>query len=497
MTQPVELREATLGSLRGEVKVPTYDRRELPQAIVHMSVGGFHRAHQAVYLDDLMHEDGPRWGICGVGLLPQDARMRDALRAQEHLYTVVERSAAGDRARVVGSIVDYLLAPDGAEAVIERMAAEACRIVSLTITEGGYFIDQGTGAFDAAHPDIGHDLAHPRAPRSAFGLLAEALDRRRLSGLAPFTVQSCDNLQANGDVARRMFLAFAERRDRALHAWVAERVAFPNAMVDRITPATTDEHRALVRERFGIADRWPVVCEPFRQWVVEDRFTLGRPAWERVGAQLTADVHPYETMKIRLLNGGHQALCYIGLLLGHRFSDEAMADADVRRLVERMMEVEVTALVPPVPGIDLAEYERTLRERFANPVLRDQLARIATEGSARVPKFVLPSILERLQRGGPMRALAFTVAAWFRYLTGVDERGQPLPVNDPLQDELARRAREGREDPRPLLAMRQLFGDALPASPVFVGLLERDLRALHRDGARAALRACLAEAAAA
>jgi mannitol 2-dehydrogenase len=493
MAGPVKLQQGTLSALPKDVQVPAYERRGLAHAIVHVGVGGFHRAHQAVYLDDLLHRpDARRWGICGVGLLPHDARIRDVLKAQDCLYTVVERSAAGDRGRVIGSIVDVLLAPEAPEAVLEKMAAPECRIVSLTITEGGYYVNQGTGEFDAGHPDIRRDLANPHAPSCSFGYLAEALDRRRARGLAPFTIQSCDNLQGNGDIARRMFLAFARLRDPTLTQWLQAEGAFPNAMVDRITPATTDEHRALVRDKLGIDDGWPVVCEPFRQWVIEDRFPLGRPAWEEVGAQLVADVHPYEMMKIRLLNASHQALCHIGMLLGYRFAHETMADADLRRLVERMMEVEVTPLLPPVPGVDLPSYKRTLIERFGNPTLRDQLARIATEASARIPKFVLPSILEQLERGGPIRALSFTVAAWFRTLTAVDDAGRPIPINDPMADELVKRARAGGPDPRPLLEMRALFGDVLPRAPRFVQLVEEFLGALHREGPRAALQRCLA-----
>ncbi len=492
MTNPVQLNRANLKSVSARARIPSYDPVGLPGSIVHVGVGGFHRAHQAVYLDDLLAQGGKReWGLCGVGLLPHDARMRDVLRAQDCLYTVVERSAAGDQARVIGSIGSFLFAPDGRDAVIEKMASPECRIVSLTITEGGYYVNEGTGQFNDAHPDIRHDLEHPHAPTCVFGYLAEALDRRRQRGLAPFTVMSCDNLQGNGDVARRMFLAFAGRRDEGLASWIAEKGAFPNAMVDRITPATTDAHRALVRESFGIDDGWPVVTEPFKQWVIEDRFPLGRPAWERVGAQMVSDVHPYEMMKIRLLNASHQALCYIGMLLGYRYADETMADADIRQLVERMMNDEVTPLLPPVPGIDLAQYKRTLVERFANPALRDQLARIGTEGSARIPKFVLPSILERLSRGGPMRALTFTVAAWFRYLVGTDERGNPLPINDPMSEELVRRARAGGESPHELLGLEKVFGNVLPVSPAFVTYLEEALKALHRDGPRQALVKCL------
>jgi mannitol 2-dehydrogenase len=492
MTSAIQLNRATLKSIAGRAQVPSFDTGGLPGSIVHVGVGGFHRAHQAVYLDDLLAQGGPReWGLCGVGLLPYDARMRDVLRAQDCLYTVVERGAAGDRARVVGSIGSYLFAPDDPEAVIEKMASSGCRIVSLTITEGGYYINEGTGQFNDAHPDIRHDLEHPHAPTGAFGYLAEALDRRRQRGLAPFTVMSCDNLQGNGDVARKMFLAFAERRDAELARWIAEYSAFPNAMVDRITPATTDAHRALVRDSFGIIDGWPVVTEPFKQWVIEDRFPLGRPAWERVGAQMVSDVHPYEMMKIRLLNASHQALCYIGMLLGYRYADETMADPDIRELVERMMNDEVTPLLPPVPGIDIARYKRTLVERFANPTLRDQLARIGTEGSARIPKFVLPSILTALSRGTPMRALTFTVAVWFRYLAGTDDRGNLLPINDPMADDLVRRARAGGESPKDLLALEKLFGKVLPASPAFTTYLAEALKSLHREGARNALAKCL------
>ncbi len=494
MSEPIPLRQADLARLPAGVPRPTYDRGALRSAIVHMSVGGFHRAHQAVYLDDLLQRgQAAGWGICGVGLLPQDARMRDVLRAQDCLYTVIERSAAGDRPRVIGSMREYLLAPDDPGAVVQRMASPECRIVSLTITEGGYFVNQGTGQLDEAHPDLRHDLASPHAPRSSFGLLAEALERRRADGLPPFTIQSCDNLQSNGDVARRMFLAFLERRDPALREWVEQDVAFPNAMVDRITPVTTDAHRALVRDRIGIADGWPVVCEPFLQWVIEDRFPQGRPAWERAGAQLVADVHPYEMMKIRLLNASHQALCYIGLLLGHRHVDQTMADADIRQLIETMMDREVTPLLPPVPGIDLAAYKRTLVERFSNPVLSDQLARIGAETSDRIPKFVLPSIREALARkGGPMQALTFTVATWFRTLAvDVDVTGAALPKSDPLLEELTRRARAGGDDPRPLLELHDVFGDVLPAAPPFVELLQSQLRTLAREGPRAAIRRCL------
>jgi len=487
MTNTIQLNAANLANLPAAVAVPTYARDKVAHSIVHIGVGGFFRSHQAVYLDRLLHQPGEaEWGYCGVGLLPHDAAIRDAMRSQDCLYTVVERSAEGDTARVIGSVLDFLYAPDDPEAVLEQMADPGTRIVALTITEGGYYVNQGNGEFDATHPDIQHDLAHPHAPRCSFGFLLEALQRRRERGLAPFTIMSCDNLQNNGDVARTMLLAFAGLRDPGLADWLAAHGAFPNSMVDRITPATTDEHRALVRERFGIADAWPVMAEPFTQWVIEDRFPGGRPAWERVGAQLTDDVLPYEKMKLRLLNAGHQAMCYIGMLLGYEFAHEAMADADIRRLLVKLMDVEVTPLLPPVEGIDLADYKRTLVERFSNPAIRDQLARIGTEGSARIPKFVLPSVREQLERGGPIEVLSFTVACWFRYLNGVSELGTPMPLNDPHGERLRALALQGGADAGPLLSMRDLFGE-LADAPRFVDAVSDALARLYRNGARAAL----------
>ena len=467
--------------------MPRYARGEFAHSIVHIGVGGFYRAHQAVYLDDLLHLPGQtQWGYCGVGLLAHDAAMRDAMRDQDCLYTVIERSAEGDVARVIGSLLEFLYAPDDPQAVLEKMAAAATRIVSLTITEGGYYINQGSGEFDALHPDIVHDLAHPHTPRCSFGYLAEALQLRRERGLAPFTVMSCDNLQNNGDVMRKMLLAFTALRDPGLSSWLDAHCAFPNSMVDRITPATTEVHRALVRDQFGLLDAWPVATEPFRQWVIEDNFPGGRPAWELVGAQMTLDVLPYEKMKLRLLNAGHQSLCYLGMLFGYEYAHQAMSDPGIRQLLGDMMEIEVTPLLPQVVGIDLDDYKRTLIERFSNPAIRDQLSRIGTEGSARIPKFVLPSIREQIERNGPIGLLSFTVACWFRYLNGVDEQGNAMPIIDPHAARLQQHALRGGVDPTTLLSLRDLFGD-LSEQPRFTAEVTDALARLYRDGARAAL----------
>ncbi len=481
------LNQSTLAQLATRMPAPAYDRAALKHSIVHIGVGGFYRAHQAVYLDDLIKLTGETdWAYCGVSLLPQDARMRDAMRDQDCLYSVIERSAEGDSPRLIGSIVEFLFAPDNPEAVLEKMADPATRIVSLTITEGGYYVNQGTGQFDPSHPDIVHDLAHPHTPVCSFGYLAEALERRRQRGLPPFTVMSCDNLQNNGDVTHDMLIAFTALRDPALSQWLEQHGAFPNSMVDRITPATTDEHRALVKARFGIDDAWPVMTEPFKQWVIEERFPLGRPAWEKVGAQMTHDVLPYEKMKLRLLNASHQALCYIGMLLGYEFAHEAMADAGIRQLVRDMMDKEVTALLPAVEGIDLEQYKLTLIERFSNPAIRDQLTRIGTEGSARIPKFVLPSIREQIARGGPNQLLCFTVACWIRFLGGSTDAGVALTIIDPMAERLRAHAARGGADPRAMLEMRELFGD-LSDAPRFIEQVGAALRDLYANGARAAL----------
>ena len=484
----IKLNAANLNLLDPNIQVPKYDRQKVGQSIMHVGVGGFHRAHQALYMDDLFHRGANlQWGYCGVGLLKHDARIRDVMLSQDCLYTLVERSLEGDKARVVGSIVRFLFAPDDPQKVIEQMASPQTLIVSLTITEGGYYIDQSTGHLDQKHPDIQYDLAHPHEPRCSFGYLVEALDRRRTRGIPPFTLMSCDNIQSNGEVAKRMLVAFAELRDPVFSNWMTENCSFPNSMVDRITPATTDEHRALVKEKFGIDDGWPVMTESFTQWVIEDHFPLGRPAWESVGAQMTTDVLPYEKMKLRLLNASHQALCYIGMLLGYQLVHETMQDQDIRKLVEKMMDDEVTPILSAVPGVDLAEYKKTLIERFGNPAIRDQLSRIGIYGSSGIPKFVLPSIEDQLKRGGSIKLLSFTVASWFRFLTGLDESGKEMPMLDPMAQTLRERAKAAGRDARQLLAMREIFSEELANSPAFVKEVSDTLQSFYEKVARSTL----------
>jgi mannitol 2-dehydrogenase len=298
---------------------------------------------------------------------------------------------------------------------------------------------------------------------------------------------SCDNIQSNGEVAKKMLMAFAELRDPVLSNWMAEKCPFPNSMVDRITPATTDEHRALVKEKFGIDDGWPVMTESFKQWVIEDHFPLGRPAWESVGAQMTTDVLPYEKMKLRLLNASHQALCYIGILLGYQLVHETMEDQDIRKLVEKMMDDEVTPLLSEVPGVNLTDYKKTLIERFGNPAIRDQLSRIGIYGSSGIPKFLLPSLEEQLQRGGPIKLMSFTIASWFRYLTGLDESGKEMPMLDPMAQTLRERAKAAGRDAAQLLAMPEIFNENLANSPALIKQVSDTLRSFYEEGARATL----------
>jgi mannitol 2-dehydrogenase len=441
-----------------------------------------------VYLDELMRRgEAMDWGICGVGLLPADLRMKQALEAQDHLYTVVAKHADGTREpRIIGSIVQYLYAPDDPEAVVAKLADPTTRIVSLTITEGGYNIDRATGRFDAGNASVQADLQRGAGPGTVFGLVVEALLRRRERGVPPFTVVSCDNLRANGDVARRCFSSFAALRDPELGEWVRREVRFPNSMVDRITPVTTDADRADLARRHGVEDRWPVVCEPFIQWVLEDSFTAGRPSLAEVGVQLVEDVEPYELMKLRLLNASHQALCYLGYLAGYRFVHEVCRDPLFVSFLRRYMTREAVPTLRPVPGIDLDRYCEQLLERFANAEVSDTVARLCADTSDRVPVFLLPVVRENLAAGREVGHAALVVASWARYAEGVDEQGRTIQVVDQLREPLMAAARRWPEDPLAFLRQRELFGD-LVDNPRFVEAYTAALTALHTSGARTVL----------
>jgi mannitol 2-dehydrogenase len=485
---PEALRSTTLPAVAAAMPVPNYDRGQVRVGIAHIGVGGFHRAHQAMYVDRLMNKgEALEWGICGIGVMPHDRKMKEVLDAQDGLYTLVVKHLDGTlEPRVIGSIVEYRFAPDDPEAVIEMMASPAMRIVSLTVTEGGYNIHPVTGEFDASDPNIVHDLEPGATPVTTFGLVTEALVRRRERGLPAFTLMSCDNIQGNGDVARRTFTAFARLRDPGLGDWVEREVAFPNSMVDRITPVTADSDRAVLAERFGVEDAWPVVCEPFTQWVLEDHFSAGRPPLEDAGVQLVTDVEPYELMKLRLLNASHQALCYLGYLSGYRYAHEVCQDPVFVSFLLGYMDREATPTLSPVPGVDLNAYKHTLIERFANPEVRDTLARLCAESSDRIPKWLLPVVRHQLATGGEIERCALVVAAWARYAEGVDEQGEPIQVVDRLREPLMAAARRQREDPTAFIANRELFGDLID-EPKFVAAYTSWLESLHTIGAHATL----------
>jgi fructuronate reductase/mannitol 2-dehydrogenase len=434
------LSDLSLPEHASRVRVPEYDRAALTPAVVHIGVGGFHRAHQAVYLDELAQRGLSDWGVVGVTLRRRDAK--DALEPQDGLYTVVERDGDGDSARVVGSLLEVLFAPEEPGRVVDALADPRARIASLTITPAGYHVDVETRRL-SDDDEIRADLATPDRPATAIGYLVEGLDRRRRAGTAPFTVLSCDNVPGNGDTARSAVVAFARQRDPVLADWIEREVAFPNSMVDRITPATTDELRELVAADYGVDDRWPVATEPFTQWVVEDRFCNDRPPLEEVGVRFVADVEPYELMKKRLLNGSHAALGYVGYLLGHRDSAAAMADPLVHAFIEGVMRDEVTPSLQAVPGVDLDEYRETLLRRFANEQVADQLDRLCRRGSSKVPTYLLPSLVDARTAGRPHELLTLAVAAWVRYLRGTDLAGEEIDINDARIDELGPLAVEG------------------------------------------------------
>ncbi len=459
------------------VDVPTYDRSALVPSVVHIGVGGFHRAHQALYFDDLARTGETGWGLVGVGL--RRPQMGEVLGAQDGLFTVVERGPDGDAARVVGSLVQYLHAPQDPEAVLTALADRRTRLVTLTITGGGYDVD---GEDDG----VRHDLARPHVPTTMVGFLVEALDRRRAIGAGPFTVLSCDNLPDSGAAARNAVLRFASLRDAGLATWIERSVTFPSSMVDRITPETSPEARDRIEDRFGVPDRWPVITEPFRQWVVEDDFCAGRPPLERVGVRFVDDVAPYKLVKARVLNGGHCALGHLGSLAGHSTSDEAMRDPVVREVVERMLRDEVLPLLPEVEGMDLPAYLGETLQRFGNPAIGDSLARLARRGTVKMPSYLLPSLHEARAQGRPHRLLLLAVAAWVRYLRGYDLADRPLTVEDPKLDQLRALLQGSGNDPRRLLGMRSVFG-TLGDSPALVAELRELVRLLDQDGVAAAL----------
>ena len=477
----------TLPDLPARVARPSYARDDLSPGIVHFGVGNFHRAHLQVYLDRLMNAGRDLdWAIVGAGVTPYDARMRDALAGQDWLSTVVEQSAAKSEARVTGVMTDFLPPMDG-RAIIAGLADPATRIASLTVTEGGYFVNPALGKFDPEHPAIIADARNPDDPKTVFGLILAGLKARRAAGRAPFTVMSCDNVPHNGNVCRDAVAGLAAAQDAGFAAWVRDNVAFPNAMVDRIAPATSDRERAITRDEFGIDDAWPVFCEDFIQWVVEDKFTAGRPAFETVGAEFVADVTPWEMMKIRILNGGHAIIAYPAGLMDIHFVHEGMEDPLVRAFLQKLERDEIIPIVPPVPNTDLDGYFRKVEERCLNPKIGDTIRRLCLDGSNRQPKFIIPSIADRLDKGLPVEGLALESALWCRYCEGTTDSGKVTEPNDPNWDRLQAKARDAKSDAAAWLSMADIYGRTAQA-PAFADAFARWLGALWADGTEATLR---------
>ncbi|RUT99565.1 mannitol dehydrogenase family protein [Mesorhizobium sp. USDA-HM6] len=475
------LSNATIAELPGAIAIPRYDRAVVTPGIVHLGVGAFHRAHQAAYVDACLADGEADWGIVGVSLRSPDTR--DALAPQDGLYTLAVRDSVGEQLGVIGSILSLLVAPEDPGAVLAALTDPRIRIVTLTITEKAY-LRAADGTLDKAHPDIVHDLANPGSPKTAHGFLAEALERRRAAGTPPFTVLCCDNLPANGATLHRLLVEFAELRDqrlirkddaglarqgdaahaagaRPLAAYVADEVAFPSSMVDRIVPATTDGDRARIADELGLEDAWPVMTEPFRQWVIEDRFPAGRPAWEKFGVTMVEDVRPFEDMKLRLLNGAHSGTAYLGLLSGHATVDRAFADPAIRQFVDALW-AEAIPTLPDDAGLDTNAYTAELAERFSNTALAHRTAQIANDGSQKLPQRIIASALARLEAGLLPEHLSLVVAAW---IAACAARGGTLPeghFTDPLDG-----------------AITDLFGRNLPTAEMTTAVF--DLAGFAKD----------------
>lgn len=480
-----------LPDIDGNISKPCYDRQDMKAGILHVGVGNFHRAHQATYLHRLFQlGDDLDWAITGAGVKPFDEIMREKLRAQDWLTCVVELDPKGFSADIIGSIIDFVEVDPNK--IIDKMVDENIRIVSLTLTEGGYFVDAETGGFDQNHPEILADVKSPQSPKTVFGMIISALQKRRENGIAPFTIMSCDNLPENGDVTRNSVLGLARLYSSELHDWIKNTVLFPNSMVDCITPATSHREIKLVKNQFGIEDAAPVVCEPFHQWVLEDKFGMGRPALEKVGVEFVDDVAPYELMKLRILNGGHAAIAYPAGLLGIHGVHEAMKDESIVGYLNKLEQEEIIPTVPDIKGVSIADYYKTVVERFSNEAIGDTIARLCFDGSNRQPKFILPTIEDRLAHHKTIKGLALVSALWCRYCYGTTQDGITIQANDPNWDRLNGQAKLAKDDPEIWLKMGDVYGD-LSSNEVFNAAFCSALTSLWNKGVRNTLNAYIAD----
>ncbi|MDT0605563.1 mannitol dehydrogenase family protein [Croceitalea rosinachiae] len=477
-----QLNQQNLAAIDTQISKPSFDRSELKTGIVHIGVGGFHRAHQAYYLQKLTEtSNSDDWGICGIGLREEDRNISAILKKQDHLYSLLVKHPNGTvESHIIGAIVDYKFAIEDVQSVIDELAHKDTKIVSLTITEGGYNFNPSTGEFDFKNPIIQEELRRPEKPKSVYGYLAAALKKRRDNKLPAFTILSCDNIEHNGDVTKKMLLAFTQKQNPELAKWIQKEVKFPNSMVDRITPVTTTEDISFIAEKYGLKDEWPVTSEPFIQWVVEDKFSNGRPNLEKVGVQFVPDVKPYEKMKLRLLNAGHSVLGILGALNGYKTINECIDDSLFNNYLKQFMDLEVTPVLDTVNGIDLGAYKQSLRERFANPNIKDSVSRICSESAAKLPKFLIPTIKENLVNEGNIALGTLVISAWCYYSDKqTDLNDMPLDVIDSQKVVLEKTAQKG---PLTFIQQETIFGD-LAKNERFVTLYETMVKDLyhHRD----------------
>ena len=462
MKNPIQLNQENLAQIGSRIPVPNYNRTSDTADIVHIGVGGFHRSHLAYYVNELK-KGGAASALCGIGLRDADANLHEIFKKQDHLYTLMVKHPDGKiEPEVIGSIVDFKMGTTNPEPVIAQMAHADTKIVSLTITEGGYNFNPTTGEFNFDNPDIQHELQNPAEPKTVYGFLTEALKRRRATGLPAFTILSCDNIEHNGDMARKMLLAFAEVQDKGLAKWIAQEVCFPNSMVDRITPVTTKSDIETLAQNYSVQDAWPVTCEPFIQWVVEDKFSNGRPAFELVGVQFVPDVGPYEKMKLRLLNAGHSVLGILGALHGHPTINACIEDQTFKTYLRAYLDQEATPILGNIEGIDLEDYKDSLLERFANPNIKDSVSRICSESSAKLPKFLIATIHDNLATGGSIKFATLIIAAWCYYSDkGKDRLGHPIEIIDAMSTELHQVAKQTTTDPLAFIRQESLFGNLI------------------------------------
>lgn len=475
-----------LSGLSPSIIKPSYDRSQLKTKMVHLGFGAFHRAHQAVYTDQLTHQQENDWGYCEVNLIGGEQQTA-ALKQQDLLYSVAEMAPEGWSCRVVGVVCSALYAQvDGLNTVLETMAAPETAIVSITITEKGYCHNPATGQLNPEHPFIQHDITHPQQPQSAAGVIVQALRLRRERGLTGFTVMSCDNMPENGHVTHNVVVQLARLQEPALADWIEQHVTFPSTMVDRIVPAVTEETAQKIEQLLGMKDQCGVACEPFRQWVVEDNFKYGRPAWEKAGAELVSDVLPYEEMKLRMLNGSHSFLAYLGYLAGYQYINECMTDDNYVVTARHLMLAE-QATTLRVKDVDLTAYADSLINRYRNTELKHRTWQIAMDGSQKLPQRMLDSVRFHLAHHHSFDCLALGIAGWMRYVGGIDEQGQPIEINDPLAEtfkQLVASSSEGEERVKALLSIDSIFGQDLPTNHHFVTAVTQAYLALLRDGAK-------------